>query len=144
MKSGVIVFIAGIICLGATGCASLNSVQKAELEAMKASDANVYVEEKSTGTATALGFLPGCGSFYTRQAGLGVLDLLLWPVSICWDPSAGYQGAKAINYSVSKARAKKMMEQEMRELDEKLDEKLITDQQYRRDTKRITDRYKFD
>lgn len=29
-----------------SGCATLNSVQRAELKAMKASDAGVYVEEK--------------------------------------------------------------------------------------------------
>lgn len=136
-------FIA-VACLLSSGCSTLNSVQKAELEAMKASDAGVYVKEKSTGTATALGFLPGVGSFYTRQWGLGVVDLLVWPISILWDPIAGYEGAKVINYNTSKARVRRMLKKELRDLEDDLYAKRITEEEYRRQRRRIEDEYTFD
>jgi len=133
-----------LACMLVAGCASLNSVQKSELEAMRLSDSGVYVEEKNTGTATALGFLPGVGSFYTRQYALGVVDLLLWPLSIFWDPIAGYEGAQNINYTLSKQRAKRMLTQELADLESQLDSKTITDEQYRRDEKKIRLKYMFE
>ncbi|MFN7950126.1 MAG: hypothetical protein U0610_00220 [bacterium] len=51
------------------------------------------VRTKSTGTAFALGFLPGGGSFYVGNYGLGVLDLLLWPFSVLWDPAVSAAAA---------------------------------------------------
>ncbi len=51
------------------------------------------VRTKSTGTAFALGFLPGGGSFYVGNYGLGVLDLLLWPFSVFWDPAVSAASA---------------------------------------------------
>jgi uncharacterized membrane protein len=139
IKLGVLCLI-GVV-LFSTGCATINSRQKSELEAMKAED--VYVEEKSPGTATALGFLLGGGSFYTRQYGLGVVDLLLWPWSILWDPIAGYEGAQVINYDESKRNAKRHMEKEIDALDEKIDRKEITDEQYLRGIKKIERKYSF-
>lgn len=109
---------------------------------MKAED--MYVEEKSPGTATALGFLLGGGSFYTRQWGLGVVDLLLWPFSILWDPIAGYEGAQVINYSESQFNAKHHMKREISALDEKIERKEITDEQYRRERKKIEEKYSFE
>lgn len=133
-----------LVCFSAAGCASLNSVQKAELRAMKLSDTNVYVEEKNTDTATALGFLPGVGSFYTRQYALGVVDLLLWPVSMIWDPIAGYQGAQTINYTVSKQRAKRMRTEELAELESQLSSKAIDESEYQRREKKVMLKYTFE
>jgi len=125
-----------------TGCVSLNSRQKSEFQAMKAAD--LHVEEKSPGTAIALGFLPGGGSFYTRQWGLGILDLLLWPFSILWDPIAGYEAALVINYDESKHHAKRNLQKEMNALDERVERKEITDEQYRRERKKIEQKHTFD
>ena len=87
-----------------TGCASLNTVQRSEYQAMKL--AGVAVQEKDPVLGTVLGVLPGGGSFYTHQWGLGVADLLLWPTSILWDPFAGHSGAEVINYDITKAHLK--------------------------------------
>jgi hypothetical protein len=45
-----------------------------------------HIPEKNPKTAAALGILPGGGSFYVRSYGIGLVDLLLWPFSIIWDP----------------------------------------------------------
>jgi hypothetical protein len=64
----------------ATGCGHLSTAQMADYKQMQAS--GLAVQEKSPGAAAALGVLPGGGSFYTRQYGMGVVDLLLWPYSV--------------------------------------------------------------
>jgi len=133
-----------VFCSLYAGCASLNSIQKAELEAMKVSDAGIYVEEKKKSTAIALGFLPGGGSFYTEQHALGVTDLLLWPLSILWDPVSGSGGAEVINYNLSKNRARVKMKREMDLLEVQRSLKDITLRQYYAEEKRITDKYTFD
>ena len=86
----------GSLLVVTTGCANgLNSVQKAELDAYEAR--GMAVQEKSPGAGAALGLLPGGGSFYGREYGFGVANLLLWPLSILWDPISGYDAARAIN-----------------------------------------------
>ena len=83
-----------------SGCAtSLNSIQEREYAQFELE--GTLIEEKSVGTAVALGFLPGGGSFYTRSYGIGVVNLLLWPISILWDPVSGSNGAQTINYDVT-------------------------------------------
>lgn len=102
-----------------TGCAAgINSAQKQELESYKTR--GFYVQEKNEGTAAALGILPGGGSFYARSPGLGILNLLLWPISILWDPISGVSGSQSINYYATKANAEKLRKKEMRDLDEQL------------------------
>lgn len=99
------------------GCASgLNSFQEQEYSAMEA--ANVIVEEKDPTAGAWLGVLPGGGSFYTRHAGLGIVNLLFWPASILWDPVSGYDGAKVINYNATKYKLKKDMQKEMSAIDD--------------------------
>lgn len=100
------------------GCATgLNSFQEQEYSAMKA--ANVIVEEKNPTSAALLGILPGGGSFYARQPGFGILNLLFWPLSIFWDPIGGYDGAKVINYNVTKHKLKKDMQRDIAAIDDK-------------------------
>jgi hypothetical protein len=136
-------FFLGIILLTA-GCASLNSRQQLELSAMQKADPPVYVDEKNPTTGIILGFLPGGGSFYTRQWGLGILDLLLWPLSIAWDPIAGYQGAQFINYDESKFKAKQQMKKELIALDDKKINKEITDEVYIMERRKVEAKYTFD
>ena len=128
--------------IGATGCHSLNTVQESDYQAMKAS--GVAVEEKSPGTAAALGVLPGCGSFYTRQYGMGVVDLLLWPYSILWDPIIAYNEAKMINYSVSRSHAKKLKSQQLADLDRQLEEKQISQEEFVHQRRSIETAMNFD
>lgn len=125
-----------------TGCTSLNSFQRSEYAAMKAQ--GVAVEEKKPKVAAVLGVLPGGGSFYTRQWGMGVVDLLLWPWSIVWDPFVGYSGAESINYDVSRGHVKHLKAQEMAELDRKLEDKKVTQAEYIELRRSVETRYGFD
>lgn len=53
---------------------------------------------KNPATAAVMGFLPGGGSFYTREKLLGFADLLLWPFgSSVWDSPLAWKKAKIMN-----------------------------------------------
>jgi hypothetical protein len=130
-----------ILVLLASGCASLNSTQRSELQAMRR--AGVSVEEKKPILAATLGVLPGGGSFYTRQWGLGVVDVLLWPSSILWDPVAGYQGAEAINYDASRAYAKELKQREVAQLEEQLAYKQIDQVAFIQGRRSIDEKFDF-
>lgn len=109
----IAVVMVGVLGLGcATG---LNSMQKQEYMEYQAN--GLLVEEKSPGTAAALGILPGGGSFYTRNYGLGIVNLLLWPISILWDPISGQDGAESINYYATKSMISYNMGKESRNLE---------------------------
>lgn len=111
------------------GCASgLNSMQQREYTAFK--NAGVLVEEKDPTTGALLGLLPGGGSFYARETGLGIGNLLLWPISIFWDPISGYDGAMVINYDLTKYQLKKDMDKEISALEDKLTMGQINNKQY--------------
>jgi len=114
-KAAGIILAASLI----SGCATgLNSMQEREYIAMKSD--HVLVEEKNPTAGAVLGILPGGGSFYAREPGFGIVNLLFWPLSILWDPISGYEGSKAINYDITKQKLKKEMKSEVSALDDKL------------------------
>jgi hypothetical protein len=122
------------------GCATpLNSVQKAELEHYRAE--NMLIEEKNPGLAAGLGLLPGVGSFYSRSYGFGVVNLLLWPVSILWDPVSGYDGAEAINYQATKSHVRALRVAEMNKLDSRLADEEIDLKRYTLEKRKVEDKY---
>ena len=128
--------IGGLLAI-TTGCANgLNSVQKAELDSYEAR--GLAIQEKSPGTGAALGLLPGGGSFYGREYGFGVANLLLWPISILWDPISGYDAARSINYNVTKAHIAKLHERDMQELDDQLGSGQLDIAQYTLEKRRST------
>ena len=99
----------------AIGCTTLTTQQKAEYDLMKQDD--VLIHEKDPTTGAWLGLLPGFGAFYGREPLVGVVDLLLWPVSIIWDPVVGYETSKKVNYYITKGSLEKNKEKELIELD---------------------------
>lgn len=102
-----------------TGCATgLTSAQKTELAQYEAR--GLAVTEKNPGTGAALGVLPGGGSFYGREYGFGVVNLLFWPLSILWDPVSGYEASRAINYQATKVHVDRLKEKEIQALDDQL------------------------
>ena len=108
-----------MVVLISSGCASgLNSLQKREYAAFE--NERVLIEEKNPTLGVVLGILPGFGSFYVREPGPGVVNLLLWPASILWDPISGYDGAMSINYDITKHHLKRKKEKELSVLDDKL------------------------
>lgn len=125
-----------------TGCATgLTSSQNREYSAFKYD--GVLIEEKKPSTGVLLGLLPGGGSFYAREPGWGVVNLLLWPVSILWDPISGNNGAKSINYDLTKHQLKKDKNIKMSELDDKLFNKEIDQQAYILHKRKIDTKYDY-
>ena len=90
----------------------------------------------------ALGLLPGGGSFYGREYGFGVANLLLWPLSILWDPISGYDAASAINYNVTKAHVAKLHERDLQELDDQLGSGQLDLAQYTLEKRKVDTKYR--
>ncbi|MDP2903374.1 MAG: hypothetical protein Q8N96_09755 [Methylovulum sp.] len=129
VKAKVMKKIAAFCTVFIAGCASgLNSMQQQDLLGYEAK--GLSVQEKSTSTATALGFLPGGGSFYTRNYGFGVINLLLWPYSVLWDPVSGYNGTQEINFHATLANVSKLKDAEFAELESQLMTQQIDNNQY--------------
>lgn len=138
MKKGLLIAAAAVTLF--SGCASkITSMQKNELEAYKSK--GLYIEEKSTGAAVGLGLLPGGGSFYTENYGLGVVNLLLWPASILWDPVSGHNGAEMINYHATKHAARMKMKQELTILERELEDGKIEKERFLVKKRAIEDLY---
>jgi hypothetical protein len=138
--------LAACVILGATtlaGCATpLNSMQKQELSTFRAK--GYEVNEKDPSTGAVLGILPGGGSFYTQNYGLGIVNLLLWPASILWDPISGHDGAESINYYATKQYVYKQQSKEMAELEEQLELKNITNEKFLAEKRKIDKKYSAD
>lgn len=134
--------VATLIAL-TTGCATgLNSAQESELASYRAN--HIDVQEKSPGLAAGLGLLPGGGSFYGRAYGYGVVNLLLWPISILWDPVSGHDAAESINYQASKAHVASLKRHEMDQLDAKLAGNEIDLKAYTLQKRRVDEKYSAD
>lgn len=133
---------AASVLLLCTGCASgLNSHQQAELKHFEAR--GQAVEEKNPGLGAALGILPGGGSFYGREYGFGIVNLLLWPISILWDPVSGFDAAQSINYQVTKAHLHNQYERELNGLDEQLQTGQIDITQYTLSKRKVDQKYRY-
>jgi hypothetical protein len=140
MQKYIAALLLTVLLLIASGCAtSLNSSQKQDLRSYQAK--GLEVREKSPGTGAALGFLPGGGSFYAREYGFGVVNLLLWPYSILWDPVSGYKGSQSINYFATKSTVDKKMRSEITALDDNLALNVISPAIYVKEKHRIEERY---
>jgi len=91
----------------------LNKNQERKLSAVKYDHPELYQKEKNEGVGAALGLLPGGGSFYTRNYAVGAVNLLLWPLSILWDPFNGINGSKEINYYSTLQNVKRKKNKEL-------------------------------
>ena len=130
-----------VMVFAISGCSTLNSKQKVEYDQMKQGSA--LIEEKNPAAGAALGILPGFGAFYARQPVVGVVDLLLWPVSILWDPIIGYEGSKKINYDMTVAYLKREEEKELAELENKKLLEDISKEEYVSEKRQISFKYNY-
>ena len=125
-----------------TGCArGLNSVEKREYAAFERD--GVLIEEKSPTVGAALGILPGLGSFYAGQPSYGFINLLLWPVSVLWDPVSGYDGAMMVNYNVTKYQLYKDEQDELTILANRYTTQQIDYNQYITEKIKIEQKYNY-
>lgn len=129
MKGKIIALCLTMFTVGLSGCATpLNSGQKQELSGYQ--NKGLAIEEKNPAAAAALGVLPGFGSFYTGNAGPGIINLLLWPSSILWDPVSGYDGALVKNYYATKMAVERKQKKEVSTLDDELVASTISKEEY--------------
>ena len=145
MKTSKTRIVAGVIASSllfvGPGCVTgLNSLQKAELKAYEAR--GLMIEEDSETAAAWWGIAPGGGSFYTGNVGFGIVNLLLWPLSICWDPVSGVNGAQSNNYAVTKQHVQQLQNAELDALDTKLRSGLVNAQQYAIEKEAIARKYR--
>lgn len=131
-----------VVVVALSGCAKgLSPQQTREYQAMEAN--GIATQEKNPTTGALLGLLPGGGSFYARDAGFGVLNLLLWPVSILWDPVSGYDGSMAINYQASLANIRKGKLDEQKKVQRDLQDGRIDSTTASRRLQDIEDKYNY-
>lgn len=125
-----------------SGCASgLNSRQAQEYHALDAQ--GLLIQEKNPTTAALLGLLPGGGSFYARQPGYGVLNLLTWPLSMLWDPISGHDAATVINYQASVAHVRREKLKELGKLRDDHREQRISAQELSQGMRDIGAKYEY-
>jgi hypothetical protein len=140
LKPKVITLFFALSAIFLSGCATpLSTAQKQELQGLKAK--GYAVEEKNPGAAAALGILPGFGSFYVREYGAGVVNLLLWPASVLWDPVSGYEGARSINYYATMHKVDRLEERELSSLEDQLMIDAIDNREYVMEKREINEKY---
>ena len=124
------------------GCTTLTPQQSTEYDRMKTN--GVLIAEKDPVFGALLGILPGGGAFYGRQPVVGVADLLMWPVSILWDPIVGYQQAKTVNYNSTVNALRKAKQQEINELHYQKELEQVSKAEYVKQRKDIEQKYNYD
>ncbi|MBT4921443.1 MAG: hypothetical protein HON23_00320 [Rickettsiales bacterium] len=133
-----IVLLSSVLLL--SSCVSkLHWEQEDKMRAYK--ESNLAVEAKNPLIAIGLGVLPGGGSIYTGNYGYGAANILMWPLSIAWDPISGYNGAQQKNYEVTRARAKRLASNEVKDLEEQLSDNKILPDDYLKQKRQIEDKY---
>ena len=120
----------------------MSSVQKSEYGSLAAR--GLIVEDKDPKLAAALGILPGGGSFYTGEIGLGIVNLAAWPYYILWDPISGADAAKKINFYATMAALEARREKEIKQLDRQLEDGQMDQAIYLKRKREIEDKYSAD
>ena len=103
----------------------------------------VLIQEKDPTTGAVLGILPGFGAFYGREPLVGVVDLLLWPASILWDPVVGYETSKKVNYDLTVSSIAKTKRKELAELENQRDLNNIASVEYVAKKRQIEEKYEY-
>lgn len=70
-----------------------------------------------------------------------MVNLLLWPISIFWDPVSGHDAAELINYQATRAHVASLKKHDMDELDAQLESDAIDVKRYTLDKRRIDEKY---
>lgn len=85
-----------------SSCVSLSRTDERHLAELKGygitlNNPGDFEKPKSVGAAGALNLFLGFGNFYLGQPGYGVMNLLLWPISIVWGIPQAMIDADTIN-----------------------------------------------
>lgn len=76
-----------------------------------------------------------------REYGAGVVNLLLWPASVLWDPVSGYDGANAINYYATKDAVGRKQKREIKNLEDNVSTGKIPQTDYIKLRREIEEKY---
>lgn len=144
MKPIIKIFLLLSLLLTTSCVSGLNNNQKRKLSAAKYEFPESYEEEKNPGAALALGFLPGGGSFYTRNYETGAVNLLLWPLSILWDPINGINGSQEINYYATIRNIKREKKKELDKVKSEYSRQKISEKQFNIQIMDIDKKYDLD
>jgi len=144
MKFIIKILLLSSLLLSASCASGLNNNQKRKLIAVKNEFHELYEEEKDPVLAVALGLLPGGGSFYTRSYGTGAVSLLLWPLSVLWDPINGLNASQEINYYATTRSLKRAKKKELKKIKSEYSEKKISEQQFNIQKMDIDEKYDLD
>jgi hypothetical protein len=123
------------------GCTTLTPEQKTEYNMMEKD--GVLIKEKDPTTGAWFGLLPGGGSFYGREPIVGVVDLLLWPLSILWDPVIGHETSQTVNYKLTVSSLQKEKQKELNELEDQKDLAKISEVEYVAKKREIEQKYNY-
>ena len=137
VKSVLVLLVFSVI----TGCTTLTPEQKNEYNMMEKD--GVLIKEKDPTTGAWFGLLPGGGSFYGREPVVGVVDLLLWPLSILWDPVIGHETSKTVNYKLTVSSLQKEKQKELTELENQKDLAKISEVEYVTKKREIEQKYNY-
>ncbi|WP_097460366.1 hypothetical protein [Mangrovitalea sediminis] len=139
MKGVILASLVGALLM-LSGCATGLSPQQTQfMDQYQAR--NLVVEKKNPTLAAGLGILPGGGSFYTGHIGLGILNLLLWPASVLWDPVSGHNGAETANYYATKGKVDYQRKLAENKLEDSLAAGTLTNQQFIQKKRELDDQY---
>ncbi len=142
-----------IACVGLAvallqSCVDITPEQKSKLQAVKQTMPEYYTEVKNPNLAAGLGVLPlGLADFYNGNYGLGVANLagsIIWPINISWTVVGAIDGANEKNYYATKNALSKAKKKDLAKLQEKLEAKEITLEQYTLNSKKIEQKYDMD
>ena len=123
------------------GCTTLTPAQKNDYDMMEKD--GVLIKEKNPTTGALFGLLPGGGSFYGREPVVGVVDLLLWPASILWDPVIGHETSKTVNYNLTVSTLQKAKQKDLSELENQKDLGQISSVEYVTKKRAIEQKYNY-
>jgi len=142
-----------IACVGVAiallqSCVDITPEQKTKLQAVKQTMPEYYTEVKNPNLAAGLGVLPlGIADFYNGNYGLGVANFfgsIIYPINISWTVVGAIDGANEKNYYATKNALSKAKKKELAKLQEKLEAKDITLEQYTLNSKKVEQKYDMD
>jgi hypothetical protein len=141
MKDNTLPLVALMVAsLFMSGCVtSMTNTEENSYSVYKSKGFNI--EKKNKYVGAGLGILPGGGSFYSGHIGYGLVGILLWPVSIVWEPFNGYSGSEKINYDQTKEVVARRRDSEIRSLTLRFDAGQINQKQYVVKRQKVEDRY---
>lgn len=129
-------------------CVNITPEQKTKLQAVKSTMPEYYTEVKNPNLAAGLGALPlGIADFYNGNYSLGFANIagsILYPINISWTVIGAIDGANEKNYYATKNALAKAKKKDLAKLQEKLEAKEITLEQYTLNSKKIEQKYDMD